>query len=75
MGKQPTAYVERMEIPPQNFTVPCDCSRKGVVKLGHYEVARCPQCNCQFWAVQPKRNGPLVIRPWPGLPGMERRAA
>jgi hypothetical protein len=60
-------------IPEQDFTVPCDCRRKGTVKLGHYDVVRCPDCNCKFWAVQPERDGPLVLRPWPGLPGQANR--
>lgn len=51
----------------QNFTVPCDCARKGTVKLGHYDVVRCPNCNCQFWALRPLRDGPLVLFPWPGV--------
>lgn len=59
----------------QHFTVLCDCARKGTVKLGHYDVVRCPHCNCQFWALQPQRDSPLKLFPWPGLPGMERRAA
>jgi hypothetical protein len=56
-----------MPIPEQHFTVPCDYARKGSVKLGHYGVCRCPNCNCRFWALQPKRFGPLVLFPHPGL--------
>lgn len=71
---------QRNEIPEQHFTVPCDCARKGHVKLGHYDIVRCSGCGCEFWALQLKRNGPLVIVPYPGdwrraAHAAERRAA
>lgn|GEM_PF-4097585 len=51
----------------QFFTLPCDCRGKRGVKLGHYDIVRCPDCRCEFWALQPRRDGPLKLFPWPGL--------
>lgn len=54
---------------------PCECGVGGGWRMvQHYDVLRC-RCGREFWAIRPKRNGPLVASPWPGLPGMERRSA
>jgi hypothetical protein len=42
----------------------CDCTSNG--KLAHYDVSRCPKCGKRYWALRPKRNGPLVLCPYPG---------
>ena len=52
-------------IPAQTFVRNCGCGSTGQVVLGHYEIGRCP-CGRFFWALQPKRNGPLALFPWPG---------
>lgn len=50
----------------------CDCGAGGGWRMvSHYDVFRC-RCGWDFWAIRPKRNGPLVASPWPGLPGMQR---
>ena len=43
----------------------CPCESKGGQYLKHYDVVRC-SCGKFFWALQPKRNGPLKAFPWPG---------
>ena len=49
----------------QYVKVPCDCGRAGGQYLAHYELVRC-DCGKFFWALQPRRDGPLVAFPWPG---------
>lgn len=44
----------------------CDCGSKGGAYLKHYQLLRC-SCGRMFWALRPKRNGPLVSYPWPGF--------
>lgn len=46
----------------------CSCGKvhqcSGVVHYGCYQL----KCGRLVWALQPRRNGPLVIRDWPGQP-------
>ena len=46
----------------------CTCGRihqcTGVIHYGRYYL----KCGRMVWALQPKRNGPLVLRTWPGPP-------
>lgn len=44
----------------------CDCGPRVGQYLAHYDVMRC-SCGKFFWSLQPKRDGPLVMFPWPGL--------
>lgn len=46
---------------------PCECGAGGGWRMvGHYDVLRC-QCGREFWALRPRRSGPLVAFPWPGV--------
>jgi hypothetical protein len=50
----------------QCLSFKCECGLKpGQYYLKHYEVCRC-QCGRFFWALQPKRSGPLKAFIWPG---------
>jgi hypothetical protein len=74
--KTPTAPTHGSE---QWVPVPCECGAKGGQYLAHYSLVRC-SCGKYFWALQPKRGGPLVAFPWPGdcrvaRAQQERRAA
>ena len=40
----------------------CECGAKAGAKLTHYDIVQCV-CGRMFWALQPKRNGPLVAFP------------
>ena len=42
------------------------CEVKGGTYLSHYGVMRC-SCGSFFWALQPRRDGPLVLFPHPGF--------
>ena len=50
---------------PQSVEIQCVCRRTCARHMAHFEVARCV-CGKDWWALQPKRNGPLVASPWPG---------
>lgn len=43
----------------------CSCGRKGSANLKRYELVRC-KCGQFYWALRPKRDGPLVAYLWPG---------
>ena len=49
--------------------VDCSCGQKHGANLGHYDRVQ-GSCGKVYWALQPKRNGPLVLFPWPGFPGL-----
>ena len=51
--------------PPGSVEIRCVCRRTCAKHMAHYEVTRCV-CGKDWWALQPKRNGPLVASPWPG---------
>ena len=46
----------------------CSCGKvhqcSGVTHYGRYVL----KCGRAVWALQPRRNGPLVLRDWPGQP-------
>jgi hypothetical protein len=44
---------------------PCDCEAGGGAYLYHYGVMRCA-CGRRFWALRPKKEGPMVAFPFPG---------
>jgi hypothetical protein len=50
----------------------CECGSKGGQYLRHYGLMRC-NCGRMFWALRPRRHGPLVLRPWPGYPKQDER--
>lgn len=43
----------------------CECGKGTGQYLNHYDLVRC-SCGVMYWALQPKRGGPLVAYPWPG---------
>lgn len=47
-------------------TVQCRCGKKHGAYLKHYQLLRA-SCGVFFWALQPKRGGPLVLFPHPGF--------
>ncbi len=57
----------RQKKPGQWLSITCPkCGKKGGQNLTHYEVLRC-HCGKFYWALQPQRNGPLVLYPHPGF--------
>ncbi len=53
----------------------CDrCSKRVGCNISHYGLMEC-MCGKEWWALQPKRGGPLVAFPWPGLLVPQRIAA
>jgi len=51
------------------LTISCQCGKKCGCYLRHYERVRCA-CDRVYWALRPKRNGPMQLWPWPGDPRM-----
>lgn len=49
------------------------CETKGGAYLAHYGVMRC-SCGLFFWALQLRRDGPLVLFPHPGFYPAQREA-
>ena len=54
-----------------------ECDECGTVSVSrglvdHYDRFRCVKCGHWYWALWPKRGGPLVVFPWPGDAMMER---
>lgn len=49
----------------------CACGYDGGQYLDHYGLVRC-KCGKFYWALRPKRFGPLVAFPWPGDARMEK---
>lgn len=50
-------------------SVKCPCGETHGQYLGHYDRMKA-SCGRVYWVLQPKRNGPYKLRPWPGLPGL-----
>lgn len=42
------------------------CGAKGGQYVGHYDIVRC-RCGKQFWALRPRKDGPLQFFEWPGV--------
>lgn len=53
--------------PPERLSVKCKCGKVHTAMFTHYQVIRAT-CGESYWALQPKRNGPLVLFVWPGHP-------
>lgn len=49
----------------QYCNIECECGHKVGTYFVHYQVARC-NCGRAYWALQPLRTGPLVLKLWPG---------
>jgi hypothetical protein len=43
----------------------CGCGHKQQLTVKRYDVVRCA-CGKFWWALQPRRNGPLRLSLWPG---------
>jgi hypothetical protein len=52
-------------IPEQHVFVDCECGKRHAAVVLHYSIMR-TSCQRHYWALQPKRGGPLVFYPWPG---------
>lgn len=50
----------------------CDCGETHGATLGHYDRVQ-GSCGEVFWALQPKRGGPFILKLWPGFPGITRQ--
>lgn len=50
---------------PQLATVKCKCGKQHTVSVYHYD-AIIVDCGAQYFAVQPKRYGPMKLVPHPG---------
>lgn len=63
------ASIKTAPAPDQWVPSICDCHRakgtKGGQYLFHYDRLIC-SCGKTYWALLPKRGGPLVMFPWPG---------
>jgi hypothetical protein len=55
----------RTAAPQCEVKVKCPCGKTHVFDCGHYDRV-IVGCGRPFWALQPKRNGPLVMFLWPG---------
>jgi hypothetical protein len=49
----------------QSVQFACPCGKTHRFTVEHYDRV-IVQCGRPWWALQPKRNGPLVMFPWPG---------
>lgn len=49
----------------QFMSIVCECEKKCGGYLRRYELVRC-FCGRIYWALRPKRNGPMRLFPWPG---------
>lgn len=70
MSEKPTRPIPVEE----TVTVDCACGKTHCFKIRHYDRLLL-KCGRMMWALQPKRNGPLVMFPWPGPPMSERELA
>lgn len=57
--------VQKKLLTEQYVPFACECGHKGGAYMNHYDLVRC-SCGKFFWALQPKRGGPLKSFPWPG---------
>jgi len=61
------AHQARSSVPEQWLSHECGfCGSKGGAYLMHYGLMRC-SCGKFYWALQPKRNGPMVLFLHPGF--------
>ena len=56
---------QRAQDNPETVTLVCGCGFKGHASQVHYGRVRC-KCGRLFWALRPRRDGPLVAFPLPG---------
>lgn len=49
----------------QYCSIRCECGKTHGNYLAHYEILYAA-CGRYFWALQPKREGGFILKPWPG---------
>jgi hypothetical protein len=49
----------------QTVSVDCGCGKRHTVEIDHYGRVRM-SCGVIYWALQPKRDGAYMLKPWPG---------
>ena len=53
-------------MPQGEVTIPdCPCGKVHRFDIAHYDRV-IVGCGRRYWALQPRRNGPLKMFPWPG---------
>lgn len=50
---------------PEPVAIHCGCGQKWQQSLKRYEIVRCA-CGKFWWALRPRRDGPLRAFAWPG---------
>lgn len=53
---------------------PCACGEVHYVDAQHYDRIQ-TECGAKWFVLQPKRNGPLVLFPHPGMPKTRQEMA
>ena len=54
-----------MSMERQAVSVRCQCGGTHRVSVCHYDRVVLP-CGKPYWTLQPRRNGPYELKPWPG---------
>lgn len=54
----------RAEMPRERIEHVCQCGNTIRVVIEHYQRVQCKRCDATYWALQPRRNGPLVLFPF-----------
>lgn len=49
----------------ESLSVACPCGKTHTFCAGHYDRVLV-SCGRPYWALRPRRNGPLQLYPWPG---------
>jgi len=49
----------------ERLSMRCRCGNAFSAMMQHYDLVTC-KCSRIFWALQPHRDGPLKLFPWPG---------
>lgn len=60
---------KEVELPPHSpryCQITCECGKRCGAYLEHYQLVRCGRCDRIYVALQPKRNGPLMLFRWAG---------
>lgn len=55
---------ERATSVPESVAFACTCGSRWAQVVLHYDVVKC-SCGVYWWALRPKRNGPLVAHRYP----------
>ena len=49
----------------QNVAVKCQCGTLHRFRAQHYDRV-IVECGRKYWTLQPRRDGPYLLKPWPG---------